>query len=347
MNKFQKLAELYKDIELLEANEKFKAASILHDKFIRVAQENNLPSEKPFRGVLSDAEEKSVYVRIINQIKDLLKKNKIPAAMKLSSDYRNWFADDKRNIDFQKEVDSLLSTYVDKKNPSLPAANMSSVNESVNSQNPAIAPLSRMQANEVVPIANQLSMPQSNGQAQTTQTSSTNKSSDYFTMANIDKILKNNPKDVTEAQAILDHLYNKIKPPIENDFNDLKRFEKEVDKLYSDYFAIARKYMKQRVNTTPVKDDTRYDPTAKSTPEQAKVSALWQKKWYAIYNSKLPRIEKYKKLMYIHAVSERLLDKGKISAKGFKTFSDLQQKTISLNVPYPIPGDPGFVPEII
>jgi hypothetical protein len=44
----------------------------------------------------------------VSDIKDLLKKNKIPAAMKLSSDYRNWFADDKRNIDFQKEVDSLL-----------------------------------------------------------------------------------------------------------------------------------------------------------------------------------------------------------------------------------------------
>jgi hypothetical protein len=38
MNKFQKLAELNKDIELLEAYGKIKSASILHDKFIRVAQ---------------------------------------------------------------------------------------------------------------------------------------------------------------------------------------------------------------------------------------------------------------------------------------------------------------------
>jgi ABC-type transporter MlaC component len=41
MNKFQKLAYLFKDIEILEANEKFVAASILHDKFIRVAQESD------------------------------------------------------------------------------------------------------------------------------------------------------------------------------------------------------------------------------------------------------------------------------------------------------------------
>ena len=38
MNKFQKLAQLNKDIEILEANDKFKSASILHDKFIKEAQ---------------------------------------------------------------------------------------------------------------------------------------------------------------------------------------------------------------------------------------------------------------------------------------------------------------------
>ena len=38
MNKFQKLAQLNKDIEILEANGKFKSASILHDKFIKEAQ---------------------------------------------------------------------------------------------------------------------------------------------------------------------------------------------------------------------------------------------------------------------------------------------------------------------
>ena len=38
MNKFQKLAQINKDIEILEANGKFKSASILHDKFIKEAQ---------------------------------------------------------------------------------------------------------------------------------------------------------------------------------------------------------------------------------------------------------------------------------------------------------------------
>ena len=48
MNKFQKLAELFKDIEILEANEKFVAASILHDKFIRVAQESDQVMDEDF-----------------------------------------------------------------------------------------------------------------------------------------------------------------------------------------------------------------------------------------------------------------------------------------------------------
>jgi hypothetical protein len=38
MNKFQKLAQINKDIEILEANGKFKSASILHDKFIKEAK---------------------------------------------------------------------------------------------------------------------------------------------------------------------------------------------------------------------------------------------------------------------------------------------------------------------
>ena len=38
MNKFQKLAQLNKDIELLENAGKIKAADILHQKFIKEAQ---------------------------------------------------------------------------------------------------------------------------------------------------------------------------------------------------------------------------------------------------------------------------------------------------------------------
>ena len=37
MNKFQKLAQLNKDIELLENAGKIKAADILHQKFIKEA----------------------------------------------------------------------------------------------------------------------------------------------------------------------------------------------------------------------------------------------------------------------------------------------------------------------
>ena len=48
MNKFQKLAELYKDIEILEAYSKFQAASILHDKFIRLAQESDEDVDENF-----------------------------------------------------------------------------------------------------------------------------------------------------------------------------------------------------------------------------------------------------------------------------------------------------------
>ena len=39
MNKFLKLTEINKDIELLESAGLFKAADVLHKKFIRVAQE--------------------------------------------------------------------------------------------------------------------------------------------------------------------------------------------------------------------------------------------------------------------------------------------------------------------
>lgn len=47
MNKFQKLARLYKDIELLENAGKIKAANILHKKFIREAQEYQIkPSQE-------------------------------------------------------------------------------------------------------------------------------------------------------------------------------------------------------------------------------------------------------------------------------------------------------------
>ena len=214
MNKIKKLIELNKDIELLESFGKLKSASILHDKFIRVAQQfdpakittmldqykndppadildeegkyvspdakysdgepvftdddfetlltkgtlskngrtytydntkklspSNIvpqtdpqtiikptsqpvstPNEKPFRGKLSDSDEVAMYNTILKQIKALLRRKNIPAAMKLSSDYRDWFADETLNETFKANVDNLLSTIVDNKNTNQPTS---------------------------------------------------------------------------------------------------------------------------------------------------------------------------------------------------------------------------------
>jgi hypothetical protein len=110
MSIFQKLKELNYDIALLEAHGDFKSASILHKKFVKEAQETQSSNS-----ILTVDQEKSVYVRIINQIKALLQRQNIPAAMKLSNDYRNWFDNQDRNTQFQKQVDDLLARYVDKK----------------------------------------------------------------------------------------------------------------------------------------------------------------------------------------------------------------------------------------
>jgi hypothetical protein len=95
----------------------------------------NTPNEKPFRGKLSGAEEVSVYVRIIKQIKALLKRKNIPAAKKLSSDYRNWFSDEALNITFKANVDNLLDTYVDNENTTQPNATKPNVSTSTDTNN--------------------------------------------------------------------------------------------------------------------------------------------------------------------------------------------------------------------
>jgi hypothetical protein len=64
-------------------------------------------------GKLSESDESAMYFTILKQIKALLKRKNIPAAMKLSSDYRNWFADEALNKTFQANVDNLLGTFVD------------------------------------------------------------------------------------------------------------------------------------------------------------------------------------------------------------------------------------------
>jgi hypothetical protein len=468
MNKFQKLAELNKDIELLEAYGKLKSASILHDKFIRVAQESDQVMDEDFLqkeikrladefedyiqnailgrnvnnsldtakhnidqvekyvgpkysqnikdyanaqldimrkrfadmyqkyhvndnadqsskpssfGKLSGAEEVSVYVRIIKQIKALLKRKNIPAAMKLSSDYRNWFSDQDLNKTFQANVDNLLRTIVDNKKTDLPAASMSSVNESVNSQNPTIAPLSKMQGGKVEPISSYPSLPPSanmssvdesvNSQNPTIAPLSriqdskvepipssptspqSNKTDDYFTMANIEKILKSDSKNkFREASTIFETLYREIPKPSTPKYmgeeenpeyqEALKKWEKATDALAGQYQSLIKKYRKN-LRLVDKKDDV----YAKSTPEQAKISALWQAKYNKIYNSKLPRMKKYQELKKIHEIVQRLWQNGKISKAALETFNDMKLKTNNLNSSYPLPGDPGFVPEII
>ena len=73
MNKFQKLAQLNKDIEILEANGKFKSASILHDKFIKEAQSlepsrNSGPYKQVFDGYFLSARTNPSQ-SLINKIK--------------------------------------------------------------------------------------------------------------------------------------------------------------------------------------------------------------------------------------------------------------------------------------
>jgi len=93
-------------------------------------------SSKPSSfGKLSGAEEVSVYVRIIKQIKALLKRKNIPAAKKLSSDYRNWFSDEALNITFKANVDNLLDTYVDNENTTQPNATKPNVSTSTDTNN--------------------------------------------------------------------------------------------------------------------------------------------------------------------------------------------------------------------
>ena len=48
-----------------------------------------------------------------------------------------------------------------------------------------------------------------------------------------------------------------------------------------------------------------------------------------------------------HQTAEQFLEQGKISRAGVQTFRDLMLHTESINYPYPMPGDPGFKPEII
>jgi hypothetical protein len=60
MNKFQKLAQLNKDIELLEAYGDFKSASILHKKFVKEAQElKNIRNTDPYNKVFDKYIEKA------------------------------------------------------------------------------------------------------------------------------------------------------------------------------------------------------------------------------------------------------------------------------------------------
>ena len=58
-------------------------------------------------------------------------------------------------------------------------------------------------------------------------------------------------------------------------------------------------------------------------------------------------MKKYQELKKIHEIVQRLWQNGKISKAALETFNDMKLKTNNLNSSYPLPGDPGFVPEII
>lgn len=120
--------------------------------------------------------------------------------------------------------------------------------------------------------------------------------------------------------------------------------EKITDNITSRYQGLILKY---RHNDRPDLEGTKNDITAKSTPEQAQNSAVLQAKWKTIWKSKMPRAERYKELMKVHQAAEQMWEQGKISRAGVQTFRDLLLQTESINYPYPMPGDPGFKPQII
>jgi hypothetical protein len=61
MNKFQKLSQIIKDIEILEAAGKIKAAEILHNKFIKEAQVAAPANQTNYRATPNPVQQRTVY----------------------------------------------------------------------------------------------------------------------------------------------------------------------------------------------------------------------------------------------------------------------------------------------
>jgi hypothetical protein len=101
-------------------------------------------SSKPSSfGKLSDSDEVAMYATILRQIKALLRRKNIPAAMKLSDQYRNWFSDETLNKTFQANVDNLLSTFVDNENTNQPASTSADSNKTNQSESKSNDPLNQ------------------------------------------------------------------------------------------------------------------------------------------------------------------------------------------------------------
>ena len=182
------------------------------------------------------------------------------------------------------------------------------------------------------------------------------KALDERLMQSIEAILKSNsPYKNDHAQRMYDKLMkNHPWPTFQNQNQqwspqgqkEIQKVEKIRESLSGRFHALYDKY-RTRTPTPPYMQGTMNDVNAKSTPEQAKNSAALQAQYKAILISKKPRMQRYRELMIIHQNAEKMWKQGKISKAGLQTFIDLLVKTEMLNFPDPLPGDPGFKPQII
>ena len=255
MNKFQKLSQINKDIEILEANGKFESATVLHNNFLKISNIEPLdPNVDP-----------SVDI--------------VPPS----------------NYPYLKRPVTQMST-----------ASPANLDEKL------------MQSIEAILKSNS---PYKNDHAQRM----------------FDKLMKNHPWPTFRNEG------QQWTPQAQK---EIAKVEKIRESLSGRFHTLYDKY---RIRTlgNPNLEDTMTDVNVKSTPEQAQNSATLQAQYKAILDSKKPRMQKYRELMIIHQNAEKMWEQGKISRAGVQTFRDSLLKTEMLNAPYPIPGDPGFKPQII
>jgi len=254
MNKFQKLSQINKDIEILEASGKFESATVLHNNFLKISNVEPLdPSVDPSIDIVPPSN--YPYLRR-------------PNPQTVPSNPQNL------NEKYFQSIESILSSN---------------------------SPYKFDQAYKV-----------------------------------FDKLLKIYPMPPSPR-----YMSDKETPEFQRAY---KKWEEITYSITGRYQSLIQKY---KHNPRPDLEGTKNDIFAKSTPEQAQNSAILQAKWKTIWKSKMLRAEKYKELMKVHQTAEQFLEQGKISRAGVQTFRDLMLQTESINYPYPMPGDPGFKPEII